>query len=77
MTRPNTRFFHKHCNILVKAQMLLSKSKVKLLKNNFTLPDKKVLKNNFTLPDKKVFKMPFGMSTIILKWSHSPDLNIF
>ena len=27
-------------------------------------------------PDKKVFEMLFGMSTIILNWSHSPNLII-
>ena len=35
------------------------------------------LQNDLTLPDKKVLKMLFGMSTIILKWSHSPGLIVF
>ena len=34
-------------------------------------------KNNLILSDKKVFKILSKISTIILKWSHSPDFNIF
>ena len=37
----------------------------------------KFLKLGLTLHDKKVFKTLLGMCTIILKWSHCPDLIIF
>ena len=57
-----TRFFYKYRIISTQAQMLL--------RTNFQ-------KNDLTLPDKNVLKMLFGMITIILKWCHSPDLNIF